>query len=459
MPNELTMPQLSDTMTEGVLVKWHKKEGDKVEAGDEIADVETDKATMPMEAFEGGTLAIILAQEGDKVSVGDLIGVIASASEDPKKIKAQYANAKSAKPAQSGDTKAQAKEPAQKQPAESVPAATSQSAGQPVASVPAKAAVQAAAPMTPAAPAAAASSTTPLPAQSSDGRIPVSPLARRMAADLKIDLSQVKGSGPGGRIVKRDIESAAASAKSAPTATASLTKRIDNGQVEEIELSKMRQTIAIRLQQSKQQLPHFYETIDIDVTELSRLRGKLNQELEAQNIRLSISDLVNMGIAAALRQHPALNAHYDAARNRIVRYGDVHLGIAVALPDGLIVPVLRNIDQMGLREIRQRSVDLATRARAQRLKRDELSGATFSVSTLGAYGIREFNAIINPPEVAILAIGSAEKRAVVRGDQIVARQIMTVTLSADHRAVDGATAAEFLRTLRSVLEEPGMMLV
>jgi pyruvate dehydrogenase E2 component (dihydrolipoamide acetyltransferase) len=219
----------------------------------------------------------------------------------------------------------------------------------------------------------------------------------------------------------------------------------------------MRATIAQRLQQSKQQVPHFYETVEVDVEELSKLRERMNTQLEMDDVRLSLGDFIAKAVAAALQRHPALNAHL--AGNEITRFGDVHLGMAVALPDGLIVPVLRNIDQMGLKEIRQRSADLVDRARATKLKGDEMTGATFTVSNLGTYGIKEFSAIINPPEVGILAIAAAEKRPIVKGDSIVARLTMSVTLSADHRAVDGATAAEFLRTLKQLLEEPGMMLV
>ncbi|HEY7115627.1 MAG TPA: 2-oxo acid dehydrogenase subunit E2, partial [Tepidisphaeraceae bacterium] len=223
--------------------------------------------------------------------------------------------------------------------------------------------------------------------------------------------------------------------------------------------TRMRAAIATALQRSKQNVPHFYETIDIDVEEISKLRERLNQRLEKEKIRLSIGDFVTQAVAAALRRHPILNATFDAQKNEITRYGDVNLGIAVALPEGLIVPVLRGVDRMGLKEIRQRSVDIVERARAQRLKGEEMRGATFTVTNLGAYGVREFLAIVNPPEVGILAVGAAEKRPVVRGDQVVPRTVMTVTLSADHRVVDGATAAEFLRTLKELLEEPAMQLV
>jgi len=224
-------------------------------------------------------------------------------------------------------------------------------------------------------------------------------------------------------------------------------------------MTKMRAAIAAALQRSKQQIPHFYETIDVDVEALSDLRGKLNDRLKAENVRLSLADFINKAICAALLAHPTVNATFDEKKNEITRPGDVNLGIAVAIPDGLIVPVLRNANQMGLKELRQRSAELIERARAQRLKQDEGGGGTFTVSSLGTFGIREFSAIINPPQVAILAVGAAEKRAVVRGDAIVPRTMMTLTLSADHRVVDGATAAEFLQTLKAMLEEPGMMLV
>ena len=236
-----------------------------------------------------------------------------------------------------------------------------------------------------------------------------------------------------------------------------LATRAPAGQKEVVPLTKMRLVIAQRLQQSKQNIPHFYETIDIDVEELTKLRERVNKSLEKSGVRLSVGDFVAKAVATALTQHRLLNAHFNGSE--VTQFADVNLGMAVALPNGLIVPVLRSINQMGLDEIRVRSADLVDRARAQKLKQDEMTGATFTVSNLGTYGVREFSAIINPPEVGILAIGGAEKRPVVRNDQIVARMMMTVTLSADHRAVDGAAAAEFLRTLRALLEEPGMMLV
>jgi pyruvate dehydrogenase E2 component (dihydrolipoamide acetyltransferase) len=314
---------------------------------------------------------------------------------------------------------------------------------------------------------------SPVPHQSGEARARISPLAKKLADEKGIDISRIKGSGPGGRIVKEDvlnfteergiqptpqkaevrpIKPEAPAAPEAPV----LAPRISAGKTEVVPLSKIRSVIAKRLQQAKQTIPHFYETVDCDVEELTQLRAKLNEQLKPLNIKLSVGDLVAKAIATALTEHPALNAHFNG--NEITRFGDVNLGIAVALPDGLIVPVLRGVNYMGFREIRVRSADLVERARQQRLKQDELSGATFTVSNLGMFGVREFSAIINPPEVGILAVGGAEKRAVVRGDAIVPRMMMTLTLSCDHRAVDGATAAEFLTTLRQLLEEPAMML-
>jgi pyruvate dehydrogenase E2 component (dihydrolipoamide acetyltransferase) len=321
----------------------------------------------------------------------------------------------------------------------------------------------------------AASAKRPVTLPSGDARIRVSPLAKRIAEEKGVDLSKLHGSGPGGRIVKQDVIDYATQSGIQPSTELQKTEvrplqpqsparaqpvfadRLGAGETEIVPLSKIRGVIAKRLQASKQNIPHFYETVDCDVEELTQLRAKLNEQLKGQNIKLSIGDLVTKAVATALTEHPALNAHFNGTE--ITRFGDVNLGMAVALPEGLIVPVLRGVNHMGFREIRVRSADLVDRARAQRLKQDEMTGATFTVSNLGMFGVREFSAIINPPEVGILAVGGAEKRAVVRGgDQIVARSMMTLTLSADHRAVDGATAAEFLSTLRQLLEEPAMML-
>lgn len=454
MPVEITMPQLSDTMTEGTLVKWLKKEGDKVKAGEIIAEVETDKATMEMESFEAGTIAVIVAKEGDKVGVGNAIAVLATGKESIEDVKKSVGTGakKAASPAKSTDEET-AKGDHKASATEAALAGSSKSGG----------GATATANVAADAPAAHGSGN------GSGGRIFASPLARRIAADKGVDLATVTGSGPGGRIVQADVLAAAEKGPAAPAAAPAASKstapavdlpqKIATGEKQIVPLTKMRQTIATRLQHSKQVIPHFYASVDIDCEALVALREKLNKQLEPQKIRLSISDFVNKAIAVALQQHPAVNAHFDEKNHQVIRFGDVHLGIAVSLPDGLIVPVLKSIDQMGLKEIRQRSVDLAERARAGKLKGNEMTGGTFTVSTLGAYGVREFSAIINPPEVGILAVGAMEKRPAVVGDQVVPRTMMTVTLSVDHRAIDGANAAEFVRTLKHLIEEPGMMLV
>jgi pyruvate dehydrogenase E2 component (dihydrolipoamide acetyltransferase) len=439
MPVEITMPQLSDTMSEGTIVKWLKKEGDKIKAGEIIAEIETDKATMEQEVFDSGTL-VIIAKEGQKVKVGERIALLAGPGENVAQIKSQSSSAAGApkKPSTSASAEIGGEGDEKNQGTHANP--SRQLASTQTATLPPPVA----------------------PVNIDLGRVRISPLARKIAADRGVDLTRIKGTGPNGRIVQRDIEGVLAGGAS-PAKEAQgfeslgVPSRVASGQKQVIPLTKIRATIAQRLQQSKQQIPHFYETIDIDVEEVSQMRASMNKALEKQNIRLSLGDFVAKAIAVALQRNPALNAHFTG--NEITRFGDVHLGMAVALPEGLIVPVLRNINQMGLKEIRQRSADLVERARAQKLKGDEMTGATFTVSNLGTYGIKEFTAIINPPEVGILAISAAEKRPVWRGDSVVGRTIMSVTLSADHRAVDGATAAEFLRTLKDLLQEPAMMML
>jgi pyruvate dehydrogenase E2 component (dihydrolipoamide acetyltransferase) len=445
MPVEITMPQLSDTMSEGTVVKWLKKEGDKVKAGEIIAEIETDKATMEMESFEAGTLARIEAKEGTKVKVGSRIALLAGAGENVEQVKSQSAAAAPASKKSSAEIGGEGDEKNQGNHAKPSSSKSIAEVRQPSA-------------------ASRDTLTMPMPAGGGESasRVRISPLARKIAADRGVDLTRIKGTGPNGRIVQRDIEGVLASGPpSAKEAqgfeSLGIASRVASGQKQVIPLTKIRATIAQRLQQSKQQIPHFYESIDIDVEEVSQMRVSMNKALEKQNIRLSLGDFVAKAIAVALQRNPALNAHFSG--NEITRFGDVHLGMAVALPEGLIVPVLRNINQMGLKEIRQRSADLVERARAQKLKGDEMTGATFTVSNLGTYGVKEFSAIINPPEVGILAIAAAEKRPVFRGESVVGRTIMNVTLSADHRAVDGATAAEFLRTLKDLLQEPAMMLL
>jgi pyruvate dehydrogenase E2 component (dihydrolipoamide acetyltransferase) len=443
MPVEITMPQLSDTMTEGKVIKWLKKEGEKVSSGDKVAEVETDKAVMEMESFASGTLAAILAKEGDKVAVGAVLAVVATGKEDPAEVKklagskgagapavgagAPAAGAGAAGPVHQGHGSGEMREG----DSSGHPAMRTQAVGAAVAAPPA-----------------------PPRSGNGDRRVRISPLARRIAADRNVDIKSLQGSGPDGRIVKKDVLTVTVTA---PAAVSLAPARLGSGEKQIVPLSKMRLAIAKNLQASTQTIPHFYETVEADVEELSAMRVRLNEVLEPQKIRLSLGDFIAKAIAMSLLAHPAVNATFNGTE--VTRYGDVHLGMAVAIPDGLIVPVLRNVHLMGLKEIRQRSVDLVDRARAQRLRQEEMSGATFTVSNLGAFGIKEFTAIINPPQVAILAVGAAEKRPAFKNGQIVGRTMMNVTLSADHRVIVGATAAEFLRTLKSLLEEPGMMLV
>lgn len=451
MSADITMPQLSDTMTEGILVKWLKKEGEKVSAGDKIAEVETDKAVMEMESFDTGVMAALVVSEGQKALVGSLLAVIATGSENPADVKKKIASRTLAPPAAppAAPQPASRQEVAASRKPAAVAAATS-------AHLPGATRGEMREPddVGHGATRQTAVAVPPLHQGNGGERLRVSPLARRIAEEKNIDLHTLRGSGPGGRIVKQDVLSQAPAAASAAVAP---PPQLGSGQKQVIPMTKMRTAIAQSLLASKQNIPHFYESIDVDVEDLTQLRAELNILLEPEKIRLSLGDFLSKAVATALLRHPALNATFNGTE--ITRYGDVHLGIAVAIPDGLIVPVLRNIHLMGLKEIRQRSVDLVDRARAQRLKQEEMTGGTFTVTNLGTYGIREFAAIINPPQVGILAVAAAEKRPVVHNDQIVARTMMTLTLSADHRVVDGAIAADFLKTLKTILQQPGMMLL
>ncbi|QOV88916.1 pyruvate dehydrogenase complex dihydrolipoamide acetyltransferase [Humisphaera borealis] len=475
MPSKINMPQQSDTMTEGTVVKWLKKEGDKVKAGEVIAEIETDKAVMEMESSEAGTLAAILAKDGQKVAVGAAIAILATGSEKVEDVKKSAGASTAAAPAAKAES-APAPQAAAASPAgSSAPGWTAPKAQRaPISKDEEPAGGQGFHPPTSdttvavaeqEAKAAAAAYAVHQTENGQGGRLFASPLARRIAADKGIDLRQVKGSGPGGRIVQLDVlnfkpapaapvEQKADGAK--PQATPA-PARVSRGTTDVQPLTKMRGAIATALQRSKQQIPHFYVTVDVDVEELFNMRVRLNKALEADGVKVSVNDFVTKASCVALMKHPAVNAHWTG--DSITRFGDVHIGVAVAIPDGLIVPVIKNADQMGLKELQQRTGELAKKAKAQKLKGDEMKGATFTISNLGMFGVKEFSAIINPPEVAILAVAAAEKRAVVKNDQIVARWTMSLTLSCDHRAVDGATAAEFMRTLKGLLEEPGLMLV
>ena len=415
---DITMPKLSDTMNEGTLVKWLKKAGDKIEVGDILAEVETDKATMEMEAFDDGTLVEIIVPEGGVVKVGERLAVLDGGS-SPAKPSAPVAAAK--------------------------PAA---------APAPKAAAPKSAAPLTPK-PRAVAVSGGP--------RAKASPLAKKIALERGVDLSGVAGSGPGGRIVAADVpeKGAAPAARSSAPAASSPAAKIDvpsSAADKRVPLSGMRRTIAERLLASKTQIPHFYLSLEIDAAPLATLRKDINAAAEAQGTpKVTVNDFVLLATARAAALHQKINSAF--AGDSVVEYATVNLSVAIAVEDGLITPVIRDAQKLTLREISSAVKDLAVRARAKKLKPEEYQGGTVTVSNLGAFGIESFYAIINPPQAAILAVGTIVKKPVVNAqDQVVAGQRMTLALSGDHRVVDGAAGAEFLGSLKKSLESPATLL-
>jgi pyruvate dehydrogenase E2 component (dihydrolipoamide acetyltransferase) len=442
VPIEVTMPKLSPTMETGVIAQWLVKVGDQIKEGDSLAEIETDKATMPMKSYDDGTIVLIDHAAGDEVALGQRVMVLAKKGEDPKLVAASLGG---------GAAKAaSATKPATSEPA------TGSNGQQLTENGNGRQAVEA-----------------EEPAQGgSTRRLKASPLARKLAEASHIALAQVRGSGPGGRIIRRDIE-AFLSNPPAPAATGAATSEPSPAQpkaspaprpaaaaplaAQRVPHTRMRKTIAQRMLQAKQTAPEIHVTVDIRADRLVAAREELNKRLAKEGIKLSLGDFVTKAVALALRAHPGVNASYEP--DAIVRHGEVNIGIAVALPEGLIVPVLHRADTLGLREIRQQSEALASAARANSLTGEQLTGSTFTISNLGMYGVREFDAILNMPEVGILAVGAADKRPVVEGDRLVVGTVMTVTLTADHRAVDGAMAAEFLRTLKGLLEEPTAMLL
>ena len=444
------LAKLSPTMEEGTIVKWIKKEGDPVKVGDVVAEIETDKANMEMEALGAGVLRKVLVPAGGKAPVGSLIGVIANPDEDISATVAAATPAAQAPPPQPAQPPPQAAPPPQ--PAQAPPHAAPPAA--PAAAPAAQAAPSGQAgprPVAPAPPAPAAQ-----PEGGEGGRVKASPLARSMAAQQNIPLASVPGSGPGGRIIKRDIEawSAGGSRQPAPAAppAAPAAPAITPGQ--ELPLSNMRKTIARRLSESMFTAPHFYVTVEIDMDAAVALREQL---VQGENVKVSFNDLVVKACAKALARFPLVNASW--AGDKIATHGDVHVGIAVAIPDGLITPVVRNADRKAVTEISREIKDLAARAKEKKLKPEEFTGSTFTVSNLGMFDVTEFTAIINPPESAILAVGAVRKQPVVVDDAIRIGHRMRVTLSSDHRVVDGALAAQFLADVRRLLENPVSLFV
>ena len=402
------MPALSPSMTEGVLAKWHKKVGDTIKPGEVIAEVETDKATMDLEAYDKGTILLIAAPEGSKVPVNGRIAVVG-------------------------------------EPGEKVDAVSSSSPAPASASLEAKTVTQ----------------TTAVPAAvvvSSSGRVKISPLAKKIANEKGVDVTRVAGSGPGGRIVRRDVEAAQGGGSVRSAAGIFGGKPIAQDGVKAV--SQMRAAIARRLVESKTTAPHFYVEREVDAAPLAKLRASANVALEmaGEKLKLSVNDFVLKAAVEALRRVPAVNSSWEGASIR--QHGAVHLAFAVALPDGLITPVIRNAHAKDFRTIAREAKELGAKAKAGKLQPEEYTGGTFTVSNLGMIGVERFSAILNPPQAAILAVGATVKKPVVASNgAIVPGERMSLTVSADHRVVDGLMAGEFLKALVEVLESPGVLLM
>jgi pyruvate dehydrogenase E2 component (dihydrolipoamide acetyltransferase) len=464
VPIEVTMPKLSPTMESGVIAQWLVKVGDTIKEGDVLADIETDKATMQMKSYDEGTIVHIDHAAGDEVALGQRVMVLAKKGEDAKQVAAGLGlgGAQAAPPSKTAETEVK---PALAASGSS--GATTSGNGQQEVAAP--------------------------PVEAHGGRLKASPLARKMAESSQLDLTRIQGTGPGGRIIRRDIEAylsgspvqapaPAASATGTATPPASAPAQAPAMRpatppvpaaptvpvarpttaaaplaAQRIPHSRMRKTIAQRMLQAKQTAPEIHVTVEIRVDKLVAIREDLNRQLTAENIKLSLGDFVTKAVAIALRRHPGLNASFEP--DAIVRHGEINIGIAVALDEGLIVPVLHRADTLGLAEIRRQSAALAVAARSNQLTTEQLSGSTFTISNLGMFGISQFDAILNLPEVGILAVAAAERRPVVEGDALVPGTVLAVTLTADHRAVDGAMAADFVRTIKRLLEEPAMMLL
>lgn len=426
----IEMPKMSDTMEEGVLVAWLAEEGDTVSAGDVIAQVETDKATMDLEVYDDGVLLKKMAEEGDSIALGELIAVLGKEGEDISDLLAKH---------QGGGDGAATEAPAEPEPSAAPEAVSGDGA----------AAAQASA---------------------AKGRIKASPLARRLASDHDVALGDVQGSGPEGRIIKRDIEAivagreeaASAPAPVAQESAAPVTPSVQPMATEAPEhayeterISQMRKTISRRLSQSKFTSPHFYLTIDLEMEKMVAFRTQVNELSQAQGgSKVSFNDLVTKACALALKQHPAVNASYMEKEGEIWYHKAINVAVAVAIDEGLMTPVIRNADQKGLGQIATETRALAKKARERTIQPSEYQGSTFTTSNLGMFGIENFTAIINPPNACIMAIGAIRDVPVVKDGEVVPGKRMKVTLSCDHRVVDGAVGAQFLATFRTYIEEP-----
>jgi len=438
---EIQMPKLSDTMTEGTLVAWKKKKGDQVSAGEVLAEIETDKATMEWESPEDGTLTEIYVQEGGKVNVGDKIAFIGDQGEEaPKeeekkekeeKPKAKEEEKKEVKPKEAAQPKEEKPKTEQKEEKKASPSKAEKKAE----------------PEEPA----------PKVEKAEETRVKASPVARRIAAELGVDLSSVKGSGPEGRVTETDVRAAAKSKPATPAPK--VPAAVKAGESARIQLSGMRRIIAQRLVESLGPVPHFYLNIDINAAPLMEAREELKSAGEgADAAKITVNDFVLKAAVQAAVKVPRVNASFDG--DAIVQYADIDLGVAVAIEDGLLTPVIRAAQDKSLREISELAKDLAHRARNKRMKPEEFQGGTFTVSNLGGMGIDSFSAVINPPQGFILAVGRITKVPVLDdGDQIISGHRMSLTMSCDHRVIDGALGAEYLKELRHLLENPALMLV
>ncbi|MBN4052686.1 2-oxo acid dehydrogenase subunit E2 [Roseiflexus sp. AH-315-K22] len=478
LPIEITMPRLSDTMERGTVVKWNVKEGDTVAAGDVLADIETDKATMELESFDDGTVARIAIPEGESIGIGEVIMILAEEDED-----VEAAGASAGASADSSADPSAIASVATTNP-------TTQTPGGPVSAVSVP-------------PADAAGSSTTRGVNGEGERVFASPLARKLAFSSGVNLADVRGTGPSGRIVKKDVEAAmsragasvptarmgdaapepsdAASAVEAAVSTAAPTPeptRTAPGGLESrtVPMSTMRSIIARRLVESKTTIPHYQVTVEADVGALLELRAQLNDQLASQGVKLTVNDFIVRACALAMHEHPFVNSRWVEAgagagaggggggqQASIEILGSVNVGVAIALPEerggGLVVATLRDADRMGLRQISSETKALARKAREKGLAIDEMGDSTFTISNLGMFGVSHFTAIINPPNVCILAVGAAEKRPVVRDGQLAVGTLMSMTMSSDHRVVDGAMAAQYLQSVKRSLESPATLLV
>jgi pyruvate dehydrogenase E2 component (dihydrolipoamide acetyltransferase) len=442
MAISITMPRLSDTMEQGTVVKWHVSTGDSVSAGDVIADIETDKATMELESFDDGTVAALAAEEGKSIAVGLPIAILAeegeSVEEAAKEINAGASSSSSSAAQESGSD------------------APSSS------------------------PSATAVADPPSPTNngaSSSERIFVSPLARKIAEENNIDLASLTGTGPSGRITKKDVEAAmdSGAASSAPAAQQSsmpapapMPAVGATLESKSVPLNSMRATIAKRLVESKTTIPHYQVTVSARMDALNALRSELNEQLSSQGVKLSVNDFIVRACALAMHQHPFVNSSWNASGPSIELHGHVNIGVAVSLPEdkggGLVVATINNADQIGLRQISSETKRLAKKARDKGLSPQELSGSTFTISNLGMFGVDHFTAIVNPPNAAILAVGRSIDKPFIEHDEngdaeLVIGSEMSMTMSSDHRIIDGAMAAAYLNTVRELLESPAALLV